>query len=182
MRDAGHITHMAMLHSDVSAQVGWLDILWAEMWINNAMLMASTIGIKAEGGRTSTAIGDSSDRWRVHRSLYLKDLAKLPETFGPEHVCREDEVLLINTGCWLTDLRDPFWDYFILPGSRGASGFNIFSRIVPAKMADGSTEYNVSGRSEDYELSHELAHRGVRYMVTRKVKTWHEGGGRWPNH
>lgn len=182
MRDAGTVTHMAMLHSDVSATPGWLDVLWAELWINNAVLVAANLAIKADGGRTSTAIGDRADRWRVHRSLYLKDLEKLPETFGPEHVCRDDEVLLVNTGCWLADLRDPFWDRFVEAGPDGASGFNIHGRITRIEMADGTREYNASGRSEDYELSHAMAAFGARYMVTRKVKTWHEGGGRWPNH
>ncbi len=181
MRDDDKVTHMAMLHSDIAAGIGWLDTLWAEMWDHDAMFMGTNIAIKAKGGRTSTGIGTRGDRWKVHRCLYLDALDKLPETFGPEHVCTGAEVLLANTGCWLTDLRHPFWDHFVELNSSGLSGFNIKSRITKMKTPDGNAEYGVETRSEDWEMSHEMAAFGARYMITKRVKAWHEGGGRWPN-
>ncbi len=180
LRDEGKATHMAMLHSDITAAPGWLDTLWAEMWEHNAMFMGTNIAIKAPGGRTSTGIGTLGNRWRVHRCVHLNDLAKLPPTFGPEHVCAKGEVLLANTGCWLTDLRHPFWDHFITQ-EQGRSGFNLHSRIISVKTPSGGTEYGVETRSEDWELSHDMAECGTRYMITQRVRAWHEGGGRWPN-
>ena len=132
--------------------------------------------------RTSTGIGLEHDRWQVPRCLFLDDLSKLPQTFGPEHVCGKGEVLLVNTGCWLADLNHPFWDWFATVGQDGLSGFNIRSRLVGKKTLDGTTEWGVDTRSEDWELSHEMHKFGLRYMITQRVKLWHEGGGRWPNH
>ena len=50
------------------------------------------------------------------------------------------------------------------------------------KTPEGRFEWGVDTRSEDWELSHEMASFGMRYMITQRVKLWHEGGGRWPNH
>ena len=174
---------MAMLHSDIAAEIGWLDVLWSEMWIQGASFMGTVVPIKNPNGRTSTAIGVKRDRWHVPRCLFLHDLARLPMTFGPGDVCTsDDEVLLVNTGCWLTDLRHAFWDWFATVGSDGCSGFNIRSRLAGKKTPEGSHEWGVDTRSEDWELSHEMAAFGLKYMITQRVKLWHEGGGRWPNH
>lgn len=181
-RDRGEATHMAMLHADIAAEVGWLDVLWSEMWIHGAAFMGTVVPIKAATGRTSTAIGIEGDRWHVPRCIFLDDLARLPQTFGPEHACKPGEVLLANTGCWLADLRHPFWDWFATVGQDGCSGFNIRSRLTGKKGLDGRHEWGVDTRSEDWELSHEMASFGVRYMVTQRVRLWHEGGGRWANH
>lgn len=173
LRDEGKATHLAMLHADITADQGWLDTLWGEMWLHQADFMSAVVAIKAPGGRTSTGIGLADDRWTVPRCVYLDDLATLPDTFGPEHVCKPGEVLLANTGCWLADIRKPFWSGY---------AFNLFSRVRKVPTSTGGEAWTVETRSEDWELSHDMNAAGMRYMVTQRVKTWHEGGGRWPNH
>jgi hypothetical protein len=180
-RDRGDASHLAMLHSDIAAEPGWLDILWSEMWMSGAAFISAVVPIKHSSGRTSTGIGLKGDRWTVPKCLFLDDLNRLPSTFGPEHACGPNEVLLVNTGCWLTDLRHPFWDWFATVGADGTSGFNIKSRLVGKMTLDGSHAWAVDTRSEDWDLAHEMADFGVRYMVTQRVRLWHEGGGRWAN-
>jgi hypothetical protein len=182
LRDIGRATHFAMVHSDILAERGWLDTLWSEMWINHADVVSTLVPIKNDSGRTSTAIGDANDPWKVKRCIYLEEAKALPETFGPESVCKEGEVLLVNTGCWLADLRRPWWDNF---------AFNLHSRIIKDEVTynlnDGVLEplneigYHVETRSEDWEMSQHLAKAGARVMVTRRVKLKHEGINQWSN-
>lgn len=168
-RDTAKVTHLAMCHSDILAETGWLDTLWGEMWYHGADLISAVVPIKAMNGRTSTAIGDANDRWKVKRCVYLKDRATLPETFGPEHVCGEGERLLVNTGLFLADLRRPWWDDF---------AFQFHTRIVK----DGDGVRRPECRSEDWEMSHHLADHGARVMATWKVRLRHEGGYKFPSH
>ncbi len=168
LRDAGIITHMAMVHSDICAEAGWLDILWCEMFASGADLMAAIVPIKEPTGRTSTAIGPVSDRWQA-RCLYLKDRDRLPETFGPESVCGPGERLLVNSGLFLADLRRPWWD--------ADFAFRVHDRI--RKTPKG---WVAESRSEDWEMSHVLQKAGARIMATWKVRVQHEGTCRFPNY
>lgn len=167
-RDEGKVTHLAMAHADILADVGWLDKLWGEMWLHNLALISCVVPIKGPTGRTSTAIGDEADRWKVHRCINIKDRATMPVTFGPDSVCRPGEVLLVNTGLFLADLRLPFWDDF---------AFQFHTRIKKTPAGRVS-----ECRSEDWELSHDLHAAGLKYRATWAVKLKHEGGGRYPNY
>jgi hypothetical protein len=178
MRDAGDVDAIAMLHSDIEPEGRWLEELYGEAWINRAMLASAVVPIKNDEGRTSTAIGVKGDRWRVPRCIYMRDRERLPVTFGPEHVCGPDEVLLINTGMWLADLHHPFWDHFIDHARTGTSAFQLHSRIVK----HGQGQYQVETRSEDYELSHDLAEFGCRYVATWKPRLKHIGQHAWRNY
>lgn len=167
-RDAGKVTHLAMAHADIVAEPGWLDTLWSEMWFHNADLISAVVPIKGPTGRTSTAIGDRNDRWRVPRCVYLKDRATLPATFGPEAVCGPDEVLLINTGLFLADLRRPWWDDF---------AFQFHNRITTT--AAGRV---AECRSEDWNMSSYLHKAGAKVLATFKVKLRHDGAKLYPNY
>jgi hypothetical protein len=167
-RDAGRCDYFAMVHSDVAAEAGWLDRMLAEMHAADAGLISAVMPIKEPGGRTSTAIGVAGNRWVAKRFLSLDDLAKLPPTFGPEHVCEPGEVLLVNNGCMVARADLPCWDSW---------EFNTYSRIV--KRPDGGR--HVEGRSEDYEMSHHIHDAGVRYVATYAVSVGHQGFVTWPN-
>jgi hypothetical protein len=183
LREQGKCTHFAMVHSDILAESGWLDTLWSEMWTHDADLVSTIVPIKNDSGRTSTAIGDADDLWKVKRCLFLNEMHKYPATFGRESVCADDtEVLLVNTGCWLADLRKPWWDDF---------AFNLHSRIIREEITYQSVAgvvtpaaeigYRVETRSEDWEMSHHLHRHNARVMVTQRVKLRHEGIKQWAN-
>lgn len=173
LRDAGRATHMAMCHSDLQAPAGWLDKLWAEMQYHGADFLSVVVPIKNASGDTSTAIGRADDPWTIDRYVRLEDVNTLPPTFGPRDVCGPGEVLLVNTGLWLSDLRRPFWDSFV----EREGGFNLHSRIV--RREDGSRR--VQTRPEDWELSRHMHREGARYLATWKVEVRHEGLHLWSN-
>ena len=171
--DAGVITHFAMIHSDVEPSGFWLDELWAEMESSGVAVISSVISIKDDvpDPPTSTAIGCRWNRWKVRRCLRLSDRARLPETFGAADVCEDDdEVLLLNTGLWLADLRHPFWSDW--------TGFNVAARIT----RDESGRRVAQQRTEDWEWSHDLAEAAVPVAATWRVPVVHRGPAGWPNY
>jgi hypothetical protein len=168
-RDRGEVTHLAMLHADVEPKRdGWLDILWEEMKVHGADLMSAIVPIKEPAReRTSTAIGAADDPWCPLRFVNNRDRGRLPETFGPEDVCGEGEVLLVNTGCFLADLRRPWWDDF---------AFEFHTRII---KRDGKRIAQLA--PEDWLMSRHIQAAGGRVMATWAVDLAHHGAGVWPN-
>jgi hypothetical protein len=171
-----YATHLAMIHADVAAQPYWLDILWSEMERLNADAISVAIPIKEDTHTvTSTAVGKIDDPWNKDvRHIKLADRGSLPETFGPEDVCMPGELLLINTGCMLLDLRKPYWDD---RGDGQPFGFELISRVT--KNKDGEREYFT--RPEDWEMSRMLHRNKASYYATWKVKCQHFGTGVWRN-
>ena len=178
MREQGHATHIAMQHSDISPKGRWLEDLYGDMYFAGAMLISTVVPIKNESGHTSTAIGIRGDRWKVPRVVTMDQRASLPVTFGPEHVCQDGEVLLINTGLWMSDIRHPFWDWFVSKGGAETTAFNLYSKIY----RDAEGVFRVATRSEDWELSHDLDAFGCRYLATWRPKLTHRGPKEWPNY
>lgn len=167
-RDAGHVTHLAMIHDDVEPAAGWLNTLWRQMREYDLGAVSAVIPIKNASGKTSTAIGRRDDSWRVERHVLLEERARLPETFTRFDACQAGELLLINTGLLLIDLRRPFWDGF---------AFGIRDRIV---AVDGRRQ--AWTRPEDWEMSRALDAADVPYGATWAVAVNHVGSIRWPNH
>lgn len=90
-------------------------------------------------------------------------------TFGPEAVCGDDEVLLLNSGLTMLDLHAPGLDGY---------AYQWFNRIV----RDPQTGKYVSHfRSEDWEFSHHLQNSGARVLATWKVPVLHYGDRAWPS-
>lgn len=174
MRDTGQVTHFAMAHADVVAEPGWLDKLAAEMYSHDLTAISAVIPIKGPTGRTSTAIGDLDDPWKVTRCVFLHDRNTLPTTFTLDQVRRlASEVLLINTGLMLLDLGHPCWDDF---------AFQFHTRINRVQRDDGQVVYLPEQRTEDWEMSHHLRRHGARYGATWAVRLRHEGACRYPNY
>ena len=169
-RDEGMVTHIVMLHADiVPGQYCWVDVLMDEMTKSNLDMVSAIVPIKEpERLRTSTAIGDLNDPWKVNRYISVSDYGKNPQTFTAKDVCQPDEVLLVNTGCWVADLRLPFWDTF---------HFQIHDRIV----RDSDDTRLAQTRPEDWELSRAMHAAGVRYGATWALPVTHCGNGGWAN-
>ncbi len=170
-RDAGVVTHFAMIHADVDPAAHWLDTLWLEMRRTGADAIAAVIAIKEKGGRTSTAVGKVDDPWAGGRCLHVSERQKLPVTFTAADCCGEGEVLLINNGLYLADLRHPAWDSF--------PGFDTSTRIAPTRALDGARRSEM--RSEDWECARHLAANGATVAATWAVRVEHHGGGKWVN-
>lgn len=167
-RDDGRVTHMAMAHSDICAEPGWLDTLYRETLAHEADLVSAVVPIKGPSGRTSTAVGDVDEPWRIKRSVYLEERWDRPQTFGAQDVCGPGEVLLVNTGLFLADLRRPWWDDF---------AFQFHTRLRKTERG-----HVAESRPEDWEMSRHLHKHGAKVMATYKVRLTHEGGCMYANY
>lgn len=166
LRDAGRITHFAMLHSDVCPAPGWLDTLWDEMRRTGCDLISAVVPIKemTPDPPTSTAIGRRDDPWAEPAKLRMSRRRETGETFGRE-IHRDNEVLLVNTGCFLADLRRPWWDDF---------AFEFRTRL--AKRPEG---YVAEVIPEDWQMSRTLSAAGADLRATWKIPLCHKGQADW---
>jgi hypothetical protein len=187
------ITHFAMLHSDVVPSDWWLDQLLNDLTEYQADVVSAVIPIKDLKGLTSTAIDDPTDGWDVLRRLTLTEVHRLPEVFGAEDCGYPDNLLLVNTGCWVCDFTKD-WRYEV--------NFEIRNRIVyrtddgtshpqsyprgkyktaPSSSSSSSSSPSPRGswvtqvRPEDWEFSRKVGRLGGKVLATRKVSISHMG-------
>lgn len=118
-RAAEGFTHFAMLHADIQPmRPDWLLSLLTEMTLHDAAVVSQIVAIKNHHGQTSAAWLNWPYPWNGgvipanYRGLYHKrdcrnittaELATLPRTWEAPPGQR----LLMNTGCWIADLRAP---------------------------------------------------------------------------
>lgn len=152
----------AMIHADVGAEPGWLDVLHQELEATGADVIAAVVPIKDAKGLSSTAVDDTGNVWRPRR-LTMREAHALPETFTE----REVPGLLLNTGLWLCRL--------------GAwclnARFHVKDRIV--RNAEGRWVAEV--QPEDWDFSRQCRQMGLKLAATRKVRVRHHGDTVWSN-
>ena len=185
-RDRGHVTHFAMLHTDVAPERFWLDKLYEEMLEHNADIMAAVIPIKSPLGLTSVAVDNRDDPWQVRRLTMTEVVEQLPETFCNEDVIKaglnpNHNLLLQNTGCWMCDLRKPWADATDEQGYLRCY-FTIHDCI--RKRDDKTASYFVGVQPEDWNFSRmvQTVDPAARIFGTRKVRIEHKGETGYPNH
>ncbi len=128
-------THFAMLHSDIAPEPAWLDKLYDKLEEMSADVVSVVVPIKTPQGLTSTAIGSIDDEWTVLKRLTMREVVKLPETFTAADAGFPGHPLLINTGCWLADLRKPIWT---ATDDHGVADFAFDFRNRRVLCADGT--------------------------------------------
>lgn len=173
LRDEGEITHFAMIHSDVEPlTINWLDVLYAESIAYNAAIVSTVIPIKNDDfdPPTSTAIGYRDDPWKLVRRIHVSERLNMPQTFNRHMLgLPDDQVLLVNTGLWLTNLTHPAWDHF--------PGFHVVTRID----RDAENRRVAQCRPEDWEMSRFMDAMKVPVAATWKVAVKHWGDKAWTN-
>lgn len=169
LRDSGEATHFAMLHSDIEPiDPAWLNRLYMEMVDHHLVAVSAVVPIKNDSGNTSTAIGDEVDPWHVLRYVRTDQRPHLPVTFTGEDVCERGEVLLINTGCLLIDMRPELWDDF---------EWKMRTRIRRTQRGRVCEMH-----SEDWEMSYHIHNSGARYGATWSVRLKHHGAAAYRNY
>lgn len=169
-------THFAMLHSDITPDPGWLDILLHELDIHQADLVSAIAPIKDDRGVTSCGIGDQTDPWNPWRRFTMRELVGMPETFSVADTPHPDRYLLHNTGCFVCDLRNPL--FFRTDEHGDLRAFFNF----PLRVRRGTDGFWTNGReSEDWYFSRQLHALGAKTLATRKVRLSHRGGREYPN-
>lgn len=170
------VTHFAMLHADVSPEPYWLDILLDEMERMEADVVSVCLPIKNAKSFTSTSTGNPDDPWDYKR-ITMTELDALPDTFDIDDVPHEPgHILLVNTGCWVCDLRRKWW-YEKHPNGELKFCFTMRDRIT--ELPDG--KYHIEFAPEDWAFSRECHRAGARVVATKKVKAVHWGQHGYPN-
>lgn len=171
-RDDGKITHLAMIHSDVGCEGGWLNKLWSIARRRGDVVVSAVVPIKEpERLKTSAAVGGRDEKYGARRFITTADRPNMPETFATSDVAVEDDdILLVNTGLMIADLRHAFWDSF-------AFGFDDAIGVNPET---GRRVALVS--SEDWKMSREMDAAGMPYSGTWAVPTRHVGPSEWFSH
>ena len=177
LAEAGQATHFAMLHCDIAAEEGWLDILAEELERLDADMISAIVPLKDARGVTSSGIADPADRWHPLRRFTMCECFRLPETFSAADAGHEGACLLHNDGCWMADLRQEKFrrEY---PDGRLVADFQ-FPREIFRDPADG--KFHVRAESEDWFFSRRLFELGVKSYLTRKVRLTHAGGYSFSN-
>jgi hypothetical protein len=186
--ESGDITHFAMLHHDIAAGVGWLDVLMQEMAEKKADLVSVVVPLKDARGVCSSGIGDPDDPWEIYRRITARELTvgawevpgsglvEFPETFDAADLGYPGMPLMHNNGLWLADLSAPAFHATDELGNLRAM-FQFPSQVYRA--ADG--KWHVRGESEDWYFSRQLHLLGAKTYLTRKLKVSHLGGGSYCN-
>lgn len=160
--EAGQIDGFAMVHSDIAAEPGWLDVLHAELVAQDLDVIAAAAPIKDRRGLVSTAIDKGGDPWRVPR-LTASEIAKLPETFGDAQVGGE---LLLNTGLWLCRLGPWMME-------------TVFHNHDDIQRDPETNLWRAVVQSEDWDFSRQMRRAGLKLAATRKVPLKHAGRFDW---
>lgn len=158
------VTHFAMIHDDVCPEGPWLDVLMDVLDETKADMVSAAIPIKDGRGLTSTAVNNPITPW-VSRRITMHELLELPETFGAEDVpWAESECLLANTGLFVCRLG-PWAD---------SVAWNQHNRKVRLDRPNGQYAWVPQAIPEDWDFCRKLYALGLRVVVTRKVKLYHE--------
>ncbi len=169
--EGGEIDAFAMIHADVGAQDGCLDILHREMEKSGADMVSAAIPIKDKRCLYSTAVDDTGDEWLVRR-LTGKQLEKLPTTFTDEDV---GGPLLLNTGLFLLKLGP--WCLQENPDGSQKFCFEVYNQI--RKMGGRRRAFF---KSEDWDFSRQLRRAGLKQVATKAVTINHHGEFAYANY
>lgn len=178
LRATYRITHFAMLHSDIEPEPGWLDVLVAEQQRLGADVVSAVVpfkdqfarGITSTGlGRVDAPRGDCGVQGDSRR-LTLHEIYQLPETFCAADTDSPNDVLLVNSGCWVADFTKPWVDARDVNG-RARFSFQNHDGIV----FDRDGKAHAECRGEDWTASYKLFDLGCKVYATRKIKTVHHG-------
>jgi hypothetical protein len=173
-----------MLHSDVRPAPWWLDRLFEELVRLRADVVSTVSAMKDDRGLTTTAIGLAEEPYGFVRRLTMHEIMRLPETFCfrdllDAGLAEEGQCLLVNTGCWLCDLRKP-WVTALDAAGNYRVYFTTTDRIRPNAAGDVEDPI-VDVASEDWNFSRMLAREGASVWATRRVNAKHAGETDWPN-
>jgi hypothetical protein len=172
-------THFAMLHDDVEVSPRWISTLLGEMERTGADLMSVVIPIKNNHGLTSTGYGDPGD-WYDYRRLTMREVFRLPETFSLDDLPKAKaagKCLLVNTGCWIADLRRT--QYRLRNPLSGEMVFRFWQDHRLSIWPDGTACPEFA--PEDWNWSRLCHQHGLKVFATRKVKAIHHGNCPYPN-
>jgi hypothetical protein len=176
------VTHFVMLHSDIAPVMtddnrGFVDILIDECERLDAHVVSAVSPLKNGQGLTSTGVANPEYPWQPYRRWTMTEIMSFPETFCAEQTNCPDKPLIVNTGCWIADLRKPLFHETNDDGSCKMY-FTVNDRIMPGAESD---QHKVEVEPEDWFFSRLLYENNAKVYATRKVALRHLGETWYPN-
>jgi hypothetical protein len=175
--EKGYFTHFIMLHSDVTPHDWWVDTLYDEMEKAKVSLLSVAVAIKDDRGVLSCGIGNRKSPWNPWRRLTIKELEKLPDTFGAAEMGYPGGQILHNNACWIADLRDE--KFFSVGPDGGLVAYFDFPKRV--QRHPDTKEWIRMGESEDWYFSRRLDDLKIPTAITKAVELNHKGSMDFPN-
>lgn len=169
------ITHFAMLHADIVPMRWWIDVLIHELVNTQSHMVSTVVPIKDGCGVTSTGIASNETNWHPFRRFTMPEVLTMPSTFDSSLAKYPNNKIIVNTGCWLADIRDPRWR------ETDENGFlKCFFTINDAIANVGGKWVNFC-EPEDFFFSKRVQSVGMKVVATRKVQVNHKGGADYKN-
>jgi len=164
----------AMLHADICPEPGWLDTSVESLLFRDADLVSASVRLKDRSFEYSVAIDTPEGPVRLNKA----ELDALPDVFDRNDVgkllgLRTGGALLVNTGCFVANLRKP-WVRSV--------GFQINTSIE--WFPDGhDPAVALKVEPEDWGLSRQLYNLGATGVYgTTRVRTRHLGDEFYDSH
>lgn len=179
--EQGVVTHFAMLHADILPEDYWLDTLMDELIANDADVMSAVAPIKDSKGLSSVAIDDPQDPYQCLRRFTMRELEDMPETFDHVGAGYPNNIMMVNTGCWVCDLRKPWVTAADADGALKVF-FTIQDTIRRSRNPKTPGQLEVGMNPEDWEFSRRVHRMGGKLFATRKVRLQHFGEQGYPNY
>ena len=161
------VDYFAMLHSDIGAPDGWLDVLISELEEKELDVLGVAVPIKDRRGLTSLAVHKEGDNWRPEARLTMREVYRLPSTFTSEDI--GGRKLLLNTGCWVCRFNMD-WAKQVHFEINDAISFNR-----------ATNQYEPLSESEDWYFSRLLHELQLKIGATRKILALHKGTATFAN-
>jgi hypothetical protein len=159
--------YFVMLHSDIEPERDFIEVLITELERLDADVVSAVSPLKSVHGITSTGLGDPNDIWAPTKRYSLKEIFELPETFSNEDTGRPDKILVVNTGCFIVNMKKP-WVTQVC--------FDVHNKIY---VENG--EYKSRFYPEDWLFSRDVQRLGGKVYATRKVSLSHIGNHYFTN-
>ncbi len=156
--------YYVMLHSDV-APVGdwWIDRMIAEKQRLGVDLLSCVVPIKDDSERVSMCFFDPLNN--SMRQLTLNDLDDLPETFTATDWHEPNQLMALNTGCMICDLKAPWVE-------------KVWHQTTDSIVCQDG-KWKPMNMPEDWAFTLMVQAHGGTVAATRKIVTRHYGRGEW---
>lgn len=175
LNDKPRPDYFAMMHADLCAQPGWLDILIEELEREDVEMVSTIIPIKDATDRTSLCVYDPTTK--KGDAIKRSEVKNYPPTFGNEAL-PNGQVLLHNTGLWVCRFNHAKQ---ILVNAVDVKPwieeFSFGQTDQTFKRDDGL--WDAYSTTEDWQMSLWMHDYGVSVKATSKVRVVHFGTGEW---
>jgi hypothetical protein len=147
----------------------WADVLVEELREHDADFVSVPCVIKDDRGVCSCGIGDPLDDSNPWRRFTLRELEQMPQTFSYEDIGDHGRFLLHNPALCMWNMKQPAWF------QRDGQGRNPFHFTTRQQILWDGEGWILQRESEDWHFSRQMWQRGIRSIITRRVKLIHYG-------